>query len=121
VDSAARRVAPLTELIQTVTPVKCSRQPTDFSLRRKESILSKGAGESATRRLIRLTDVISRVGPDKGTRQPAETTMEPKVKYTEIRSGGNGRWVVAPSAHVAITFLGLYYAGRGVMSRSVAG
>jgi hypothetical protein len=121
VDSAAHRVTPLTELIQTVIPVKCSRRPADFSLRRKESILPKGAGESATRRLIRLTDVISRVGPDKGTRQPAETTMEPKVKYTEIRNGGNGRWVVAPGAHVAITFLGLYYAGRGVMSGSVVG
>jgi hypothetical protein len=62
-------------------------------------------------------DVISRVGPDKGTRQPAETTMEPKVKNTETRSGGNGRWAVAPGAHVAITFLGLYYVGRGVISK----
>jgi hypothetical protein len=69
------------------------------------------------RRLIRLADVISGVGPVKGTRRPAETTMEPKVKNTGIRSGGNGRWAVAPGAHVAITFLGLCYAGRGVVSK----
>jgi hypothetical protein len=43
--------------------------------------------------------------------------MEPKVKNTGIRSGGNGDWAVAPGAHVAITFLGLYYAGRGVISK----
>jgi hypothetical protein len=43
--------------------------------------------------------------------------MEPKVKNTGIRSGGNGRWAVAPGAHVAITFLGLCYAGRGVVSK----
>ena len=41
--------------------------------------------------------------------------MEPKVKNTKICSGSNGRWAVAPSAHVAITFLGLYYAGLGVI------
>jgi hypothetical protein len=117
VDSATRRVSPLAELIQTVTPVKRSRRPADFSLRRKESILPKDAGESAARRLIRLTDIISRVGLDKGTRRPTETTMEPKVKNTEIRSGGNGRWAVAPGTHVAITFLGLYYARWGVISK----
>jgi hypothetical protein len=39
------------------------------------------------------------------------------VKNTEIRSGGNGRWAVAPGAHVAITFLGLYYARWGVISK----
>jgi hypothetical protein len=43
--------------------------------------------------------------------------MEPKVKNTGIRSGGRGRWTVAPGAHVAITFLGLYYAGREVISK----
>jgi hypothetical protein len=64
-----------------------------------------------------MTDVISGVGPVRGSRRPAETTMEPKVKNTGIRSGGNGRWAVAPGAHVAITFLGLYYAGRGVISK----
>jgi hypothetical protein len=41
--------------------------------------------------------------------------MEPKVKNTGIRSGANGKWAVAPGAYVAITFLGLYYAGRGVI------
>ena len=41
--------------------------------------------------------------------------MEPKVKNTEIRSGGNGRWVVAPDAYVAITFLGFYYAKWGMI------
>jgi hypothetical protein len=117
VDSVARRVAPLAELIQTVTPLKRNRRPANFSLKRKEFILPKGVGESVARRFIRLTDVIPRVGPDKDTRRPAETTMEPKVKNTKIRSGSNGRWAVAPSAHVAITFLGLYYAGRGVISK----
>jgi hypothetical protein len=43
--------------------------------------------------------------------------MEAKVENTKIRSGGNGRWVVAPGAHVAITFLGLYYAEWGVISK----
>jgi hypothetical protein len=106
--------------------MKRSWRPVDFSLRPKESILPKGTGESAARRLIRLTDVISRVGPDKGTRRPAETTMEPKVKNTEIRSGGNGRWAVAPGAHVAITFLGALLCRTGSdiedsLSGSVAG
>jgi hypothetical protein len=62
-------------------------------------------------------EVIPRASPDKGTQGPAKTTMEPKVKNTEIRSVGNGRWAVVPDAHVAITFLGLYYAGRGVISK----
>jgi hypothetical protein len=44
VDSAARRVAPLMEVIETVTPAKRSRRPADSSLTRKESILPKGAG-----------------------------------------------------------------------------
>jgi hypothetical protein len=43
--------------------------------------------------------------------------MEPKVMNTRIRTSDNGRWAVAPRAHVAITFLGLYYAGRGVISK----
>jgi hypothetical protein len=43
--------------------------------------------------------------------------MEPKMKNTGIRSGGNGKWAVAPGADVAITFLGLYYVGRGVISK----
>ena len=55
------------------------------------------------------------VSPDKGTQQPTETIMEPKVNNTKIRTGGSGRWAVAPGAHVAITFWGLYYARRGVI------
>jgi hypothetical protein len=43
--------------------------------------------------------------------------MEPKVENTEICCGGNERWVVAPDAHVAITFLRLYYAGWEVISK----
>ena len=43
--------------------------------------------------------------------------METKVKGTGIHCLGSGRWTVAPGAHVAITFLRHYYAGRGVISK----
>jgi len=39
------------------------------------------------------------------------------VTKTEIRYRGPVKWTVAPGAHVAITWAGHYYAGRGVVSK----
>lgn len=39
------------------------------------------------------------------------------MKKSDIRYRGPAQWTVAPGTHVAITWAGLYYAGRGVISK----